>query len=62
MFQIRDIETAKLYSAYMRMVALLDTRTLSDPLQDDLYLFSMRVWAELTTRDDLDEVRSRFTA
>ncbi len=61
-FQIRDVDTDKLYCAYMRIIALLDTRILPDPLQDDMYLFSMTVWQELQTRPEIDEVKSRYTA
>lgn len=58
-FDYKTFDTSTLFRADQIMASLLDMRVLSDPLQDDLYLFFVEVRSELYQRPDFDEAASQ---
>jgi hypothetical protein len=42
-FDISAFTDEQIDTAYQRMIELLDMRILPDPLQDDLYIFSVKL-------------------
>lgn len=58
--EYEKLDTENLFSALQAMETILDFRILTDPLQDELYIFYTGVRAVLYARSDFDAIASRF--